>query len=172
MRRIKQSAVDQSLETIRNRIDQFGVSEPIIQRQGDRDILIQLPGIQDPERAKELIGKTAVLEFKLVRDVNAEPIAKGKQPLPAGTQMLYELSKGDRSASARKGQPLLVESQHADDRRRRRRCARAAAATCRTAASSRSISTRAARGCSRRSPPPTSTAAWRSCSTTRSIRRR
>src|SRR5262249_24505365 len=45
VKRIKQAAVDQSLETIRNRIDQFGVSEPIIQRQGDRDILIQLPGI-------------------------------------------------------------------------------------------------------------------------------
>src|SRR5262245_29701418 len=93
VRRIKQAAVDQSLETIRNRVDQFGVSEPIIQRQGDRDILIQLPGIQDPGRAKELIGKTAVLQFKLVRDVNADPFAKGSQPLPAGTQVLYELSK-------------------------------------------------------------------------------
>ena len=59
-------AVDQSLETIRNRVDQFGVAEPTIQRQGDRNILVQLPGIQDPERAKELIGKTALLEFKLV----------------------------------------------------------------------------------------------------------
>ena len=63
---LQQYAVDQSLETIRNRIDQFGVAEPVIQRQGDRDILVQLPGIQDPERAKELIGRTAVLEFKLV----------------------------------------------------------------------------------------------------------
>ena len=65
---LHQYAVDQSLETIRNRIDQFGVAEPIIQRQGDRDILVQLPGIQDPERAKELIGRTAVLEFKLVAE--------------------------------------------------------------------------------------------------------
>lgn len=109
VRRIKQAAVDQSLETIRNRIDQFGVTEPIIQRQGDRDILIQLPGIQDPERAKELIGKTAVLSFKLVRDVNPEPYAKGAQPLPAGTQVLYLLSKG-ASGERKKGDPLLVES--------------------------------------------------------------
>jgi preprotein translocase subunit SecD len=109
VRRIKQAALDQSLETIRNRIDQFGVTEPLIQRQGDRDIVIQLPGIQDPERAKELIGKTAVLSFKLVRDVNATPFAKGEQPVPAGTQVLYLLSKG-ASGERRKGEPLLVES--------------------------------------------------------------
>jgi preprotein translocase subunit SecD len=109
VRRIKQAAVDQSLETIRNRIDQFGVTEPVIQRQGDRDIVIQLPGIQDPERAKELIGKTAVLSFKLVREANAEPYAKGQQPIPAGTQVLYELSKGP-GGERRKGQALLVES--------------------------------------------------------------
>ncbi len=65
---LEQYAVDQSLETIRNRIDQFGVAEPVIQRQGERDILVQLPGIQDPERAKALIGKTALLEFKLVAE--------------------------------------------------------------------------------------------------------
>src|SRR5262245_15066931 len=109
VRRIKQASVDQSLETIRNRIDQFGVTEPIIQRQGDRDILVQLPGIQDPARAKELIGKTAVLQFKLVRDVDAEPFAKGSQTLPAGTQVLYERSKTP-AGERKKGQPLLVET--------------------------------------------------------------
>jgi len=110
VRRIKQAAVDQSLETIRNRIDQFGVSEPIIQRQGDRDILIQLPGIQDPERAKELIGRTAVLNFKLVRDVsNPDSYASGAQPLPAGTQVLYEVGKGNLG-ERKKGHALLVES--------------------------------------------------------------
>src|SRR5262249_60083615 len=75
----------------------------------DRDIVSQLPGIQDPERAKELIGKTAVLSFKLVRDANAEPFAKGTQPVPAGTEVLYELSKGP-GGERRKGQPLLVET--------------------------------------------------------------
>jgi preprotein translocase subunit SecD len=109
VRRIKEAAVEQTLETIRNRIDQFGVTEPIIQRQGDRDILVQLPGIQDPARAKELIGKTAVLQFKLVRDVDAEPFAKGSQTLPAGTQVLYERSKTP-AGERKKGQPLLVET--------------------------------------------------------------
>ncbi len=58
--------VEQALQILRNRIDQFGVSEPIIQTQGSDEIVVQLPGIQDPQRAKDLIGKTALLEFKLV----------------------------------------------------------------------------------------------------------
>ncbi len=62
--------MDQALETIRNRIDQLGVRETTVAKEGDNEILVQLPGIQDPERAKELIGKTAVLEFKLVDDTN------------------------------------------------------------------------------------------------------
>ncbi len=81
-RRIREFAVDQSIETIRNRIDQFGVREPVIQRSGADGILVQLPGIQDPQRAKDLIGKTAVLEFKLV--------ASGSDPTKptAGTEVL------------------------------------------------------------------------------------
>ena len=61
-------AVEQALIIIRNRVDQFGVAEPKIQRQGKKRIIVQLPGIRDPERAKELIGKTALLEFKIVKD--------------------------------------------------------------------------------------------------------
>lgn len=68
IQRIREYALDQSLETLRNRIDQFGVAEPTVQRQGDQEVLIQLPGIQDPARAKALIGKTAVLEFKIVAE--------------------------------------------------------------------------------------------------------
>jgi preprotein translocase subunit SecD len=64
--RIRTGAVTQAVETIRNRIDQFGVAEPLIQRQGTDEILVQLPGISDPQRAIDLIGKTALLEFKLV----------------------------------------------------------------------------------------------------------
>ena len=60
---LRDDAVRQGLETIRNRVDQFGVSEPTITRQGSERILIQLPGVQDPARAKALIGKTALLEF-------------------------------------------------------------------------------------------------------------
>ncbi|MFH1369250.1 MAG: protein translocase subunit SecD [Elusimicrobiota bacterium] len=59
-------AVNRAIEIIRNRVDQFGVAEPLMTRQGDRWIVVQLPGIKDPERAKDLIGKTALLEFRLV----------------------------------------------------------------------------------------------------------
>ncbi len=61
-------AMDRSLEILRNRVDQFGVSEPTIQKVGARRILIELPGVSDPDQAKELIGKTALLEFKLLKD--------------------------------------------------------------------------------------------------------
>ncbi|OAQ20726.1 protein translocase subunit SecDF [Thermosulfurimonas dismutans] len=63
---IREHAVEQSLEVIRNRIDQFGVTEPVIVRQGKDKIVVQLPGVKDPERALKLIGQTAQLEFKLV----------------------------------------------------------------------------------------------------------
>src|SRR5882762_9379571 len=61
------NAVDQAMQIIRNRVDQFGVAEPSIQRQGENRILIQLPGLLDQERAKSLIGQTALLEFKLLK---------------------------------------------------------------------------------------------------------
>jgi preprotein translocase subunit SecD len=59
-------AIDRSLEILRNRIDQFGVSEPTISKMGSRRIAIELPGVRDPARARELIGRTALLEFKLL----------------------------------------------------------------------------------------------------------
>jgi preprotein translocase subunit SecD len=87
---IEQLAVSQALETIRNRIDQFGVSEPDIVRQGENRILIQLPGIKDTERAKDLIGKTALLEFKLVDDTHSvEDALKGD--VPPGDEILYKV---------------------------------------------------------------------------------
>jgi len=67
-------AVDRALEIIRNRVDQFGVTEPLIVRQGEKWIALQLPGVREPERAKEIIGKTALLEFRLVD--NSGAIAK------------------------------------------------------------------------------------------------
>ena len=63
-----EEAVDRSLEILRNRVDEFGVSEPIIQKQGDRRIIVELAGVTDPTRVRELIGKTALLEFKLLKD--------------------------------------------------------------------------------------------------------
>ena len=108
MRSLRDYAVDQSLETIRNRIDQFGVSEPIIQRQGQTNILIQLPGIQDPQRAKEIIGKTALLEFKLVDDTaNVEDAIKNGPP--PGRQVLYgHAGRGDGIGTEK--QAYVVES--------------------------------------------------------------
>jgi SecD/SecF fusion protein len=66
IRSITENALSQSLEIIRNRIDQFGVTEPTIVRQGSDEIVVQLPGVKDPQRAMDLIGRTAQLEFKLV----------------------------------------------------------------------------------------------------------
>lgn len=85
---IKKLATEQALETIRNRIDQFGVSEPDIRRQGDKRILVQLPGIKDTKRAKNLIGKTALLEFKLLDDTH-DLNAAIKGSVPPGSEILY-----------------------------------------------------------------------------------
>lgn len=86
---IKKGAIDQALETIRNRIDQFGVAEPEITLQGTDRILIQLPGIKDPQRAIELIGRTALLEFKLVdEEGNLDEALRGN--IPEGSILLYQ----------------------------------------------------------------------------------
>src|SRR3990167_6963840 len=71
----RKDAVERVIEIIRNRIDQFGVGEMSIQRQGGENIIVQLPGVTDRERALEIIGKTANLEFKIVSD-NVEDIKK------------------------------------------------------------------------------------------------
>jgi protein-export membrane protein SecD len=62
----RRDAIDRALEIIRNRVDQFGVAEPLIQKIGDERIIVELPGIEDEERAKELVQRTAFLEFRLV----------------------------------------------------------------------------------------------------------
>lgn len=66
----RKGAVDRAIQVIRNRIDGLGVAEPIIQKQGDDRIIVDLPGYTDPERAVELIGQTAVLEFKLLESMD------------------------------------------------------------------------------------------------------
>ncbi len=89
---IKKLATEQALETIRNRIDQFGVSEPDIRLQGEKRILVQLPGIKDTKRAKDLIGRTALLEFKLLdetHDLNAA--LQGN--VPPGSEVLYGIKE-------------------------------------------------------------------------------
>jgi len=90
----REDAPNRALEIIQNRIDQFGVREPLIQRQGRDSIVVQLPGVTDRERAIELIGRTAHLEFKLVED-NEELNARAKQgDIPEG----YELKKVDKES--------------------------------------------------------------------------
>ena len=103
----KGKSVAQALETIRNRIDQFGVSEPVIQREGINHIVVQLPGIKDPKRAIELIGKTARLEFKLV-DENINPATAVPGALPEDDELLLE-KRVDAKTGAVSEIPLVVK---------------------------------------------------------------
>jgi preprotein translocase subunit SecD len=98
---IKKSAIDQALETIRNRVDQFGVAEPEIERQGENMILVQLPGIKDPERAKDLIGKTALLEFKLV-DEDADLNRALAGDIPFGDSIIYQRVEDPKTGAVRR----------------------------------------------------------------------
>jgi preprotein translocase subunit SecD len=104
--RLRDFAVRQAVETIRNRVDQFGVAEPTIQRQGENRILIQLPGVQDPARAKALIGKTALLEFKLL-DEQANIEKAQKDGPPPGTEVLFGRHV-DRQTKAETKVPYVV----------------------------------------------------------------
>ncbi|MEI9478226.1 MAG: protein translocase subunit SecD, partial [Deltaproteobacteria bacterium] len=105
---IKKNAIDQALETIRNRIDQFGVAEPEITRQGTDEILIQLPGIKDPDRAVNLIGKTALLEFKILdEEGNLDEALKGN--VPEGDIILYQRSADPQTGAVKKVPYLLKE---------------------------------------------------------------
>ncbi|CAB1057858.1 Protein translocase subunit SecD [Olavius sp. associated proteobacterium Delta 1] len=103
---VEKLAVDQALETIRNRIDQFGVAEPDIRRQGENRILIQLPGIKDTQRAKDLIGKTAQLEFKLVDDTGSVDAAL-KGDIPPGREVLYRVEENQETQRTTKTPFLL-----------------------------------------------------------------
>ena len=76
LREIRDYAVGQNLTTLRNRVNELGVSEPIVQRQGATRIVVQLPGVQDPTAAKKIIGKTANLEFRLEANSRTSPLRK------------------------------------------------------------------------------------------------
>jgi preprotein translocase subunit SecD len=105
--RVRDLAVRQGVETIRNRVDQFGVAEPTITREGQDRILIQLPGVQDPERAKALIGKTAHLEFKLLDEhVTPEEAQAGR--LPETDELLFE-RRIDRQTKVERRIPYVVQ---------------------------------------------------------------
>ncbi|MBI4842935.1 MAG: protein translocase subunit SecD [Nitrospirae bacterium] len=115
--RIKESSVDQALETIRNRIDQFGVAEPTIHRQAGNEIVVQLPGVKDANRAIELVGKTAVLEFKLLDEDNPAAlqlpatVEAGKEEelfaqfagkIPEDDQILFEKISGEEGRAVKR----------------------------------------------------------------------
>ncbi len=120
--RLRADATSRALETIRNRVDQFGVAEPLIQQQGTDQILIQLPGIKDPQRAIALIGKTALLEFKLLdqespigpqlpeqvpADREEEVRAQFADKIPPGDEILFERIV-DRETNRVTKRPYLV----------------------------------------------------------------
>ncbi|TFF18720.1 protein translocase subunit SecDF [Jiella endophytica] len=97
------AAVTQSIEVVRKRVDELGTTEPVIQRQGDDRIMVQVPGLGDPQRLKELLNQTAKLTFQLVdQSANAEQVAKGSRA-PAGSELLYT---NDSTP-----QPVLVKNQ-------------------------------------------------------------
>jgi preprotein translocase subunit SecD len=104
---MQKEAVSQAVGVIRNRIDQFGVAEPTVVTSGTRDIVVELPGISDPERAIKLIGQTAVLELHLVDDsVNIENALNGQ--LPPDDELLYQIVKNPTTGEITKV-PIVVK---------------------------------------------------------------
>ena len=98
---IEAAAVEQNITTLRNRINELGVSEPVIQRQGADRIVVQLPGVQDVARAKEILGRTASLEIRLVDDSPSAMAALSSGKVPFGVERFYDTS----------GAPLLLRRQ-------------------------------------------------------------
>ena len=96
-REIERFAVQQNVTTLRNRVNELGVAEPVIQKQGESRIVVQLPGVQDTARAKEILGATATLEFRMVHGESASALASGRTP---GTAKLYH---------ERNGSPILLQ---------------------------------------------------------------
>ncbi|SEH06877.1 protein translocase subunit SecD [Candidatus Venteria ishoeyi] len=86
LKEVQDMAIEQNISTLRNRVNELGVAEPVIQRQGDDRIVVQLPGVQDTARAKEILGSTATLEYRLVTD--AGPNAREYKSRNGGTVWL------------------------------------------------------------------------------------
>jgi preprotein translocase subunit SecD len=90
----QRSAIEQNISTLKNRVNELGVAEPVIQRQGDKRVVVQLPGVQDTVRAKEILGATATLEFRLVHGSFADwSAAAASGNAPIGSR-LYKRSDG------------------------------------------------------------------------------
>ena len=96
----KKSALKQNLTTLRNRVNELGVAEPIIQQQGTDRIVVQLPGVQDTARAKEILGAVATLEFRMVDEKNDLQSAVNSGKTPSGSKLYY----------FKDGRPLLLKT--------------------------------------------------------------
>ncbi|MEO8279942.1 MAG: protein translocase subunit SecD, partial [Ideonella sp.] len=100
--RVQQTAIQQNITTLHNRVNELGVAEPVIQQQGTDRVVVQLPGVQDTAKAKDIIGRTATLELRMVDDsAEAAAAAAGNGPVPFGTERYVE----------RGGAPLIVKRQ-------------------------------------------------------------
>jgi preprotein translocase subunit SecD len=101
-KRVQEAAVKQNITTLHNRVNELGVSEPVIQQQGVDRVVVQLPGVQDTAKAKDIIGRTATLEVRMVDEsVEASAAATGNGPVPLGSERYTE--RGSR--------PLIVKRQ-------------------------------------------------------------
>lgn len=96
----KAYALKQNITTLRNRINELGVAEPIVQQQGERRIVVQLPGVQDTARAKEILGATATLEFRLVDEKHDPELAEKTGRIPPGSRLYH----------FRDGRPILLKN--------------------------------------------------------------
>jgi len=94
LREIRNFAIEQNITTLRNRVNELGVAEPVIQRQGADRIVVQLPGVQDTARAKDIIGATATLEFRMVDEGNFPYFGDESEPVPPGTERFPERGGG------------------------------------------------------------------------------
>jgi preprotein translocase subunit SecD len=103
-KRTQEFALKQNIQTLHNRINELGVAEPVIQQQGSDRVVVQLPGIQDPTRAKELLGRTATLEVRMVDEDNMTGAA-------LAAAQAGQVPFGDEFYVERNGQPLLVRKQ-------------------------------------------------------------
>ena len=97
---IQRLALQQNITTLRKRVNELGVAEPVIQRQGQNRVVVQLPGVQDTARAKAILGATATLEFRLVDEEHEPQDAVNGRP-PAGSKLYYQ----------RNGLPILLKKQ-------------------------------------------------------------
>ena len=101
-RRVQEQALKQNITTLHNRINELGVAEPVIQQQGLDRIVVQLPGVQDTAKAKDILGRTATLEVRMVDEsTEARSAELGSGPVPFGSEKFSE----------RNGQPLVVKKQ-------------------------------------------------------------